>query len=1226
MDTRPVPEPTTQRANGLGLSLQKSSELMRAFSVFDGFLYGIYAVSIVVAAALTYSLCYPWPAANIPLGIVIVCLAFLPTFTVYAMLTTLMPRAGGDYIWQSRAWGGFWGYLVVFTPLLFGPCFYMASNVAPGSSMVAAPLFISLGNLLGLPALTNFAIWLTTGLGTWWFYVFYVTFAFVVVALGMRFYAKVQRWSFWIGTLAIVTWVVMLLVTSVSGFREAFNSFMAQTLNWGDGRAYQLILEMARAQGFEAVPLSQTRLGPSILIGPVLAYTFMYVAWAGTLAGEIEGVDRFRNAFKIFLGGNLFALVACAGFLWLLISRVGNEFFTSANFLWAGGDVGDLPVAPYYGIFLMALSKSPWVWLWIAVGLNAWFWIWPTNNLVMSTRVMFAMSYDHVLPGFLARVSRRWRVPLIAISLCYVGMLGMGALYFFTDFAKLTLDMPFMTSIAFAGSTLVGTLFPYLKSTRQIYADSPISRYKLFGIPLITVSGSLGLLYFTVMFYLYLTDTRYGTNDPLSALFILGALALSALIYLGYRLYRSRQGLEALRQVSLKLATQLDPDLLLHTIVERAIALVSGRAGHLTIYRPDLDALVLTATAGEGPDLSRTLLRRGEGLAGKIWESGQPLLVNDYRRWGGRAAIYDGLPIRAMIGVPVRWGEEFLGVLSVERETAGAFTLADAELLALFGAQAAIAIHNARLFEEAQQEIAERRRAEEELKSYRDHLEELVRERTSELKIAKEEAEAANRAKSAFLANMSHELRTPLNAILGYAQLLQQRPLAPDVINSLNIVQQSGEHLLILINDILDLSKIEAGRMALSPAPFHLSAFLQDIVSIIHARAEAKGITFYFEALNTLPTSIEADETRLRQVLLNLLDNAIKFTEEGEVVLSVGVIERGREMLLHPHSPPAPNLLTFRFSVRDTGIGISSDQLECIFQPFEQVGNPVHRSKGTGLGLAISRQLVRLMGGEIYVESEPGGGSRFWFDVTFPKAEMTADILQPPERTITGYRGPRRTVLVVDDIPSNRAVLVDLLEPLGFKIVEATNGEQAIQVAQEVRPNLILMDRWMSVMDGFEAAQRMRQTPELADLAVIAVSASVSKEDQAKSRQAGFDAFLSKPIHWPTLAKMLEEHLELVWEIEEAGECFDAEEEEAILVPPPEAEMDVLLDLARRGNLRAIQERAARIATLGEQYVPFARKLRELAKSFEEQELLALVERYREDEGSADWKMRINDG
>ena len=244
------------------------------------------------------------------------------------------------------------------------------------------------------------------------------------------------------------------------------------------------------------------------------------------------------------MGGNIFSMIICAGFMWLLISRISNEFFTSSNFLWISGNDGRHAGGALLRHLPDVADQESAVWLWIAIGLSAWFWIWPTNNMVMSTRVMFAMSYDRMLPGFVARISQRWGAPIVAIAICYVGSLIMGWLYFFTAFSKLTLDMPLMTSIAFATSTVVGMLFPYLKSTKKIYEDSPISKYKVAGAPLITVMGALGAVYFAIMFYLYITDPRYGTNDPLSATYILGALVISAIIYFAYRYYRRSQGVD----------------------------------------------------------------------------------------------------------------------------------------------------------------------------------------------------------------------------------------------------------------------------------------------------------------------------------------------------------------------------------------------------------------------------------------------------------------------------------------------------------------------------------------------------------------------------------------------------------------------------------------------------------------------------------------------------------
>ncbi len=510
------------------------------------------------------------------------------------------------------------------------------------------------------------------------------------------------------------------------------------------------------------------------------------------------------------------------------------------------------------------------------------------------------------------------------------------------------------------------------------------------------------------------------------------------------------------------------------------------------------------------------------------------------------------------------------------------------------------------------QDITERKLAEEELKKHRDHLEELVKDRTAELAVAKERAETANQAKSTFLSNMSHELRTPLNSILGYAQILQRRPLPTDIHKGITIIQQSGEHLLTLINDILDLSKIEAGKMELAPAPLHFPIFLRGIADIVRARAEAKYLTFNLIAPDELPAGILADETRLRQVLLNLLDNAVKFTDAGRVTLRVS----GGQVVT-PDSATS-DTKSLCFEVQDSGIGIPPDQIERIFQPFEQAKDLLHLSKGTGLGLAISRQLVQLMGGDLHVQSELGQGSRFWFDVVLPVTSMgiAAHSITSPDRTITGYDGVRRVILVADDISLNRTMIVDLLQPLGFEIIEAENGQQAVALAQEKPPDLILMDRVMPVMDGFTAVQNMRQIPALQHIPIIAVSASVSEKHKAQSLAVGSSDFLSKPIRWPDLAALLEKHLHLEWIYEETEKVVPPaihSRPPAGLVPPPQEEIAILYELALMGNMRRIEERAAYIETLGEQYGPFVQKLQQLAADFDGKAIQTLVKQYKED-------------
>ncbi len=470
------------------------------------------------------------------------------------------------------------------------------------------------------------------------------------------------------------------------------------------------------------------------------------------------------------------------------------------------------------------------------------------------------------------------------------------------------------------------------------------------------------------------------------------------------------------------------------------------------------------------------------------------------------------------------------------------------------------------------------------------------------------EAVRLARQRSEFLAQMSHELRTPLNAILGYAQILQhdKQQLTRRQAAGLATIQESGQHLLTLINDILDLARVEAGKLALYPADIELAVFLRVVGDIIRVKAEEKSLLFNYRASPDLPASVKVDDKRLRQVLLNLLGNAVKFTDRGEITLRV---QRA--------APPPPGkdgeaMARLRFEVQDSGIGISEDQIARLFQPFEQVGDVRRREGGTGLGLAISQQLIRLMGGNIQVRSREGKGSLFWFELDLPIARTVMTAL-PFQSNIIGYEGPRKNVLIVDDVPQNRAMLMDALQPLGFAVFDARNGQECLELLDSVKPDLIVMDVMMPVMDGREAMRRIRRLPEFAGIPIIIVTASATSEDEAKSYAAGASAFLPKPIEHPLLLKAIGDQLSLTWisetpSQEAAEEC---DEEGGAFAVPPQEEIEKLYHLARLGNMQDICAQADYLKDLDPCYASFTGQLRNLAENYQSKAIVALVARYR---------------
>jgi signal transduction histidine kinase/CheY-like chemotaxis protein/purine-cytosine permease-like protein len=458
------------------------------------------------------------------------------------------------------------------------------------------------------------------------------------------------------------------------------------------------------------------------------------------------------------------------------------------------------------------------------------------------------------------------------------------------------------------------------------------------------------------------------------------------------------------------------------------------------------------------------------------------------------------------------------------------------------------------------------------------------------LQHAKEAAEQANRAKSRFLASMSHELRTPLNSIIGYAQILQNdaTAVAPRRRDAVTTICESGEHLLSLADEILDIARIEAGQFKLRPVATEFSEFLTQIVNMFRIAADRKGIDFRLYLPDQLPRFVRMDQQRVRQILLNLIGNAIKYTARGAVSI---------------HIRYASDIA--RFHVTDTGPGIRVEDIDRIFHPFQRAQNTLLTDDGTGLGLTIGRLITEQMGGELSVESELGKGSMFKLRLSLPELRGTG--LPSGLNDVVGYTGVKRRVLLVDDQPDQRAVIRNLLEPLGLAIAEASDAQECMRLTEELHPDAIFMDLIMPGTDGLALCRALREQRQWRR-PIIAVSANVFESDRERAATAGCDGFIGKPVHLRALLEQLQLHLSLKWVYEGESPISNPEADEFPAIPP----VDRLLSIrehARLGYVRGISEEIERLSAIDPLYGRYTARLRELARQFRTSEIETLIEK-----------------
>ncbi len=608
-------------------------------------------------------------------------------------------------------------------------------------------------------------------------------------------------------------------------------------------------------------------------------------------------------------------------------------------------------------------------------------------------------------------------------------------------------------------------------------------------------------------------------------------------------------------------------------------------------FNPDWSGEFIAESVAEGyPSLLGSNIQTGwtdtclqETKGGRYSTTPSSFVVNDIEQAGltrCHKEIYQKIQARAFCITPIFQGEKLWGLLAAYQNSHPRKWIdGETSLLTQTGIQLGISISQVDLFTQIQ---------------------------------VKKAAEIAGKAKDIFISRMSHELRTPLNSILGFSDLLKKELIGDsEKLHSVDIINQAGQHLLALIEDILDFSRISAKKLELQRSEFNLIQFLNEVASIFQIQVKQGGLKFCAEILPSVPIAVSLDKVRLRQVLLNLLSNAFKFTETGKVTLKVGavndfMVDKSQQLEASNNNNSHSSSKKIRFQVEDTGRGIPDSELESIFTPFSQIVDNKNKHEGTGLGLSISRDLIRLMRGDIQVVSKINQGSRFWFDLEIP--EIAVDLLPASTKPVVTMERKLNVpckILVVDDNDDNRSLLVKYLQSMGFTLKSANNGREALAIAETFEPEAILTDLAMPIMDGREMIAKIKQQAHLQNIVIIAISAN--SQFILEASEINCHDFLSKPVDLSRLLDLLDTHLQLDWQLSKSTPETDRL---SSIAAPEQQDLLSLLEAVQIGDLEGIESQIKFLETRNDRYLSFAEEVRQLTQSFQLDRLEQFIQQF----------------